>query len=207
MKVVSQEVSTSMTSVAVIHAEEAAPWPFLVLPRLRLEDVEYDAHPIFVIVPDNPLISIGSIGTYNAILPHGALGGLIIGDDDAVALLQLNPLFFVFIVEDDLLQVFVLGARRFEFLRIGLVCEPLGQGSSVGLHLAAGHGCSLSAVGDRNLKVVPLAHKAHILLFGLSLRFFAFLGQWGGIGAFGHGRQLLLEMAVLALPGGSLDFS
>ena len=59
-----------MPTMSIIHTEEAAPGPVLMLSRLRLEDVEDDADPIFVVVPDDALVGVGCIGAYDAVLTH-----------------------------------------------------------------------------------------------------------------------------------------
>ena len=67
MKLVAKEFGTSMSSVAIIDAEEATLWPNLVLSVRRLGDVEDDGDSVFIIIPDQALISDGRVCSYNAI--------------------------------------------------------------------------------------------------------------------------------------------
>lgn len=66
VKVVSQEVSAGVASMAVKHPEEAALGPVLnVLLAWRLHYVQNDTYPVFIVVSDYPLVGVCGI-THNA---------------------------------------------------------------------------------------------------------------------------------------------
>lgn len=77
MKLVSQVVSTCSPTMPVIDCEEGASGPFFNLFELRFDYVQYNAYPIFVIVPHDPLMCIGRVATYNTVLFAGELGWMI----------------------------------------------------------------------------------------------------------------------------------
>ena len=81
MEVVSQEVCTSIASMAVEHSEKAALGPVLdVLLRGRLHDVQYDTHSVLVVVSDDTLVGVRSVTDDVAVLPHATLSGLPAGE-------------------------------------------------------------------------------------------------------------------------------
>jgi len=83
VEVIAEEFGTGMAPVAIVDAEEGALGPVLVLTVLRLNNVQYDRHPVFIIVPYKPLVSISSVCPHNAVPPQTALGGLVVRHDYA----------------------------------------------------------------------------------------------------------------------------
>lgn len=77
MQVVSEEVGTGVSTVAVENSEETALRPLLyVLLVRRLHDVEHDTDSVLVVVSDDALVRVGCVAHYEAILTNRALGGL-----------------------------------------------------------------------------------------------------------------------------------
>lgn len=58
MQLISEEVSTSTTSVAVVNGEEGAPGPFVDLFEFGSDDIQNDADPIFIVVPHDALVGV-----------------------------------------------------------------------------------------------------------------------------------------------------
>jgi len=71
--------------MAIINTKERTLGPFLLLPIWWLQNIQDDRDPIFIVVPDDPLIGIGSIGQYHPIPLHRALGGFMVWDDDLMS--------------------------------------------------------------------------------------------------------------------------
>jgi hypothetical protein len=61
MELISQEVSALGTSVTVVNAEKGTSRPVLGIFKLRLDDVQNNRNPIFVVIPDNSLMCISCI--------------------------------------------------------------------------------------------------------------------------------------------------
>ena len=85
MQVVSEELSASITSMAVIDSEEGALGPDFVLTVLWLHDVEDDGDSVLVVIPDETLVSIGGICPHDPISLERALSRLMVGNNDASA--------------------------------------------------------------------------------------------------------------------------
>ena len=83
MQIVPQELGAGTAAVAVVDAEERAGRPGLVLPVLRLHDVEDDGDPVLVVIANQPLVGVGGVGPHDAVALVAALGRLVVGDDDA----------------------------------------------------------------------------------------------------------------------------
>jgi len=58
VQLVSQEVCASLATVTVIDREEGAPWPIFDRFEFRFNDIQYDAHSIFIIIPNHSLVSV-----------------------------------------------------------------------------------------------------------------------------------------------------
>ena len=58
VKLVSEVVSTGCATMTVVNSEEGASRPLVDLLELRLNDVENDADSVFVVVPDDALMSV-----------------------------------------------------------------------------------------------------------------------------------------------------
>ena len=75
MQVVSQKVSTSVTTMSIKNSEEATLRPICyIFFCWRLHDVKNDTYSVFVIVTDYPLISVRSITHYMTVFPHATFG-------------------------------------------------------------------------------------------------------------------------------------
>ena len=83
MQVVAEVFGAGTSSMAIVDAEERAGWPGFVLAVLGFHYIQYDRHPVFVVVPYKALISIGGVGPYDAVSLVRALGRLVVGYDDA----------------------------------------------------------------------------------------------------------------------------
>ena len=66
--------------MSIIDSEEWAPGPLINLLELRLNDIEYNTNPILIVVPDDSLMSIGSVATDHAILLASELGWVVAVD-------------------------------------------------------------------------------------------------------------------------------
>ncbi len=73
MQVISQEVSTSSTTMSIENSKEGALGPLLTLSWMRLQDVENDAHPVLIVISNDTLVCVCSIRSNNAILLVGTL--------------------------------------------------------------------------------------------------------------------------------------
>ena len=87
MKLVSEEVSTSRSTMTVVHCKEGAPWPIFDLLKFWSYDVKNDRDPIFIVVPHNALMGVGTIGRDNAVLLTRELGGVVRRDESIDLLL------------------------------------------------------------------------------------------------------------------------
>jgi hypothetical protein len=77
MKIISEEVSTGISSMPIKNSEKATFWPILnVFLSWRLHYVKDNTNSVFIVVPNDALISIGSISHDVSVLPHTALSGL-----------------------------------------------------------------------------------------------------------------------------------
>lgn len=68
MKIVSQEICTSSTSMTIKDPKEGTFRPFFSLSGMRFEDIQNDAYSIFIVISNNSFISVCSICSNNAIL-------------------------------------------------------------------------------------------------------------------------------------------
>ena len=67
MQVVSQELSAEMATMTIIHSEEGALRPLLMLPMLWLDDIQNNGYSVLVVPSDKTLISISSICPHNPV--------------------------------------------------------------------------------------------------------------------------------------------
>lgn len=71
MKIVSQEIRAFTSTMTIIHSEIATTGPIGLRFGVTLIDVNNDAHPIFVVVPDQSLVRDGCIIANDSILDGG----------------------------------------------------------------------------------------------------------------------------------------
>ena len=119
VEMIPQELGAGRTAMSVVNAEKGAFGPFFVFPVVRLDDVEDDADSVFVVVPDQTLISVCCVASNHSVPLVGASGLLVVWNLDSGAWLQrILPRFVVF----DLLvhHLLCLGCR--ELLHLGHAC-------------------------------------------------------------------------------------
>ena len=80
VKVVSQEIGADVTAMAIIDSKEGALGPLAPteLLRLRLHNIQDYSDSIFVVITDDALVSISSIGCDDSVALGRVLSGLII---------------------------------------------------------------------------------------------------------------------------------
>ena len=82
MEVVTKKISARVASVAVVDPEEGAFGPSLTRfgwLRLWSHDVENNGNSVFIIVPNNALVGVGSICSHDSVALRGELGTLVVG--------------------------------------------------------------------------------------------------------------------------------
>ena len=95
VQVVSEELSASITSMAVIDSEEGALGPDFVLTVLWLHDVEDDGDSVLVVIPDETLVSIGGIPSNNSGPLIGGLSWVIVWYDYLMCRLNIHDLLIL----------------------------------------------------------------------------------------------------------------
>ena len=95
VKLISQKVCTSSTSMAIVNCEERASGPFVYLFELRLNNIKNNRNPIFIIIPNNTLMGISCIGAHHPIFFTGEFGW-VVWLDVTIYLLLLH--FYVFLL-------------------------------------------------------------------------------------------------------------
>lgn len=74
VKLITEEISTSRSSMAIIDSKEGALWPLLILRAIgRLHYVEDYGYPVFIVPPDDALMCIHSIASNAAMSPDRTL--------------------------------------------------------------------------------------------------------------------------------------
>ena len=81
MQVISQELSTQVAAMSIIHAKEGALGPCLVLPVLRFDYIQNYGDAVLIISSDESLIGIRSVCPHDPVPAETALSGLVIGHD------------------------------------------------------------------------------------------------------------------------------
>lgn len=72
VKLITEEIGTARSSMAIIDSEEGALWPFLILRAIgRFHYVEDYGDPVFIVSPDNALMCIHSIPSNAAMSSDG----------------------------------------------------------------------------------------------------------------------------------------
>lgn len=77
-----------MAPMAIIDPKERALRPFFMRSMLRFSDIQDYRNSIFIVIPDEALVSIRGISPHNSIPFHGAFCGFVVGDDDSSAGLE-----------------------------------------------------------------------------------------------------------------------
>ena len=70
MKIISEKVSTTITTMTIINAEKGAFGPCLTgfwWLGLRSHNVENDGDTVFIIISDDSLVGICTVSSYNAV--------------------------------------------------------------------------------------------------------------------------------------------
>ena len=74
VKLITEEIGTSRSSMAIIDTEKGALWPYLILRAIRwLHYVEDYGDPIFIVPPDDTLMCIHSIACNATVSTDGTL--------------------------------------------------------------------------------------------------------------------------------------
>ena len=74
VKLITEEIGTARSSMAIIDSEEGALWPLFILRAIGwLHYVEDYGYPIFIVPPDYTLMSIHSIASNAAMSTDGTL--------------------------------------------------------------------------------------------------------------------------------------
>ena len=80
MQIVPEEVSSIGAAVAVVDSEERSFGPVLHIRFIRrLHDIQNDGHPVFIVVPHNPLVCVGAVGFYYSVPFYTAFGRFVVG--------------------------------------------------------------------------------------------------------------------------------
>lgn len=156
VEMVSQELSARGTTMAIVNAEKGAFGPFFVFPVVRLDDVEDDTHSVFVVVPDQTLVSIGCVTSHHSVPLVGASGLLVVRDLDPRARLQrILPRFVIF---DFLVHhLFCLSSRELLHLRHSCLVRYLLALRNLLVHLLLMHAQSCGVHWDACLSQVGVS--------------------------------------------------
>jgi hypothetical protein len=79
MQIISQEVCTCVSTVTIKNGKKRALWPSVTFFLLRLLNVEHNTNSIFIIISNDPLVSIGCISFNHSVLFDRVLGALEVG--------------------------------------------------------------------------------------------------------------------------------
>ena len=79
MQVVTEEVRTCMATVTVEDSEEGAFGPALALLLRGFLHVKHNRHAVFVVVPDDALVRVRSVGFDDSVLLDRVLGRFEVG--------------------------------------------------------------------------------------------------------------------------------
>jgi len=131
---ISEEFSTARSTMTIIDSEERALGPLFVFPVVWLHNIENDADPVLIIVPDESLISICGIAPDHAIAFIGAPRLFMIGYLNPGSRLQgVGPRLVLFrLLLDHLVDLG--GGELLHLLLVALVGDQLGLGHGL-LHL------------------------------------------------------------------------
>lgn len=77
MQLISQKISTSSATMAIINSKKATSGPLCNLLKLRFNNIKNNWNSIFIIIPDNTLMRISSITTHHPILFASKLSRMI----------------------------------------------------------------------------------------------------------------------------------
>lgn len=74
VKLITEEICTSRSTMAIIDSEEGALWPLFILRAIgRLHYVEDYGYPVFIVSPNDALMCINSIASNAAMSTDGTL--------------------------------------------------------------------------------------------------------------------------------------
>ena len=68
--------------MSIIDSEEAASWPFLVLPTLRFQNIQNNADSVFIVISHNTLVGICRVGLNDPICFDTTLGTFMVRHKD-----------------------------------------------------------------------------------------------------------------------------
>ena len=88
--------------MAIVDSKEGASWPLINLLELWLDNVKDDADSIFVVVPDNSLMSVCRVAANDSILLASELGWMVRVDKPVdLFLLHLHILLLLLVGHDE----------------------------------------------------------------------------------------------------------
>jgi len=90
VQVVSQKLRANRPAMAVVNPKERAFRPVLVYSVLWLDDIQDNADTVFIIVPDETLVCVGSICSDYSVAFKTTFGYFVVRDHDPHARLQLG---------------------------------------------------------------------------------------------------------------------
>jgi hypothetical protein len=115
MELVPQELCAIVPSMAIVDSEEAALRPDFVFAVRGLGDVQDDGDAVLVVRSHQALVGDRSVGSHDSVPFDGALGRLLVRDDDSSARLQGELLAFSFFVSRHLVD-HLLDVKRGQLL-------------------------------------------------------------------------------------------
>jgi hypothetical protein len=104
VQLVSEVLCTGVAAMAIVDSEETTFGPDLLLAVGRFVDVEDDADPVFIVIPDQTLVGDGCVPSHDSISLDGALCGFFIRYYNSGAWLQGQFVFLQLVFGTGLLD-------------------------------------------------------------------------------------------------------
>jgi hypothetical protein len=89
VKIISQELRTSATTMPVIDSEIRAFRPVFVLSMFRFNNIQNNRDSVFIVISNQSLVGISGIGSYDSVSLKTAFSLLIIRDYNPLSWLNL----------------------------------------------------------------------------------------------------------------------
>ena len=121
MKIVSKKLGASTSTMTVINTEEWALWPIFRLSMFRFDDVKYDANSILIIVPNQALVCVCCVCSYDTVSLETTFCCLMIWNHNSNTRLQSQRYFFLRIFKHHLVRV--KHSQRFYLRRLAWVVD------------------------------------------------------------------------------------
>jgi hypothetical protein len=98
VKLISQEICTSLTTVAIVYCKKWAARPVVNSFELRFYNVQNDRHSVLIVVPNHSLVGVCGVSDHYAILLTCVLGCIVVLlKSSNLVILHLLVLFRLFI--------------------------------------------------------------------------------------------------------------